>query len=160
MTERQSIKEEQGVHKDWYREAREMTLDQLPDFVRRLTTTYQHDYGTICHAIAAAAVAACWAVERSPTGGITGFQASCVMWEFCRQWMQWGQEPRRLIDYSNLLYPQYEDKFRTISKETWEWAQTEARRLLQEREGVETVRAHWRLIAAGVVPFDLRVEAT
>jgi len=81
------INEKMGVHKEWYVEARGMTLDQLPKFVQRLTKDYQHDCGTICHAIAAAAVGAAWSVERGPQGGITGFQASCIMWEFITHWM-------------------------------------------------------------------------
>ena len=36
------------------------------------------DYGTVCHAIALSAVA------RTAQGGITGFQAGAVMWEFIK----------------------------------------------------------------------------
>ena len=48
------ITEEDGTHKAWMSRAKDMTLADLPEFLRELTEDYQHDYGTICHAIAAA----------------------------------------------------------------------------------------------------------
>ena len=74
----QQITEEMGIHKEWMKRARDMTMADLPEFLRELTEDYDHDYGTICHAIAAAAVAAAWSVERTPQGGITGFQAGAI----------------------------------------------------------------------------------
>lgn len=40
------------------------------------------DKQEITDAVAAAAIGAARAVDSSPTGGITGFQASFIMWEF------------------------------------------------------------------------------
>src|SRR5690349_20327046 len=70
------ITEESGEHKQWYVDAHapEMTLETLPEFLRHLTEDYHHDYGTICHALAAGAIATAYAMDRSPQGGITGFQ--------------------------------------------------------------------------------------
>lgn len=68
-TEKKSITEQDKIHEEWYKEASEMTLENLPEFLRKLTEDYSHDYGTICHAISAAAAAAAWAVEKSPCGG-------------------------------------------------------------------------------------------
>lgn len=153
-----TVTEESGEHKKWYAEAMAMTAERLPEFIRRLTQDYCHDYGTICHAIAAAACAAARAVEHSPSGGITGFQGSAVMWEFCRNWMQWDDTPRRLLDFRNLLYPQYETDFRTISQSIWTWTRAEAERNLSERGGTPEVRAHWQKIADGCVPFGFVVE--
>lgn len=73
------ITEELGLHKEWYEEAKKQTLNTLPAFVSNLVENYSHDYGTICHAITAAALGAANAVEESPEGGITGFQANCIM---------------------------------------------------------------------------------
>lgn len=64
----------------WKEEARHIEVDELDGFVRKLITGYEHDYGTICHAVHAAMMAAFSSVNKSPTGGISGFQASCVGW--------------------------------------------------------------------------------
>lgn len=153
----EKITEEMGVHKQWYEEAHDMTADRLPEFIRKLTEDYQHDYGTICHAVAAAAVAGAWSVERSPCGGITGFQAGAIMWEFMRHWNH-VKGPARLLDYNDLLYPQYENKFRTISDETWQHIKDQARKNLDENgEAHPAVVAHWQSIMSGEVPFGLAI---
>jgi hypothetical protein len=155
---KQLITEESGVHRDWFVEAKSQTLETLPKFLRKLTEEYGHDYGTICHAISAAAVGAAWAVERSPAGGITGFQSGCVMWGFITEWL--GEKgPQRLVNYNNLLYPQYADSFTSISADTWAYVQAQAKEhLSNERSAHENVAAHWRSIDAGVVPFGLTVK--
>jgi hypothetical protein len=158
----EQIKEEMGLQKAWYAEAHDMTLDKLPAFLKKLTEGYGHDYGTICHAIASAAIAAAWAVERSPEGGITGFQAGAIMWQFITHWMsEYEDKPVRLVNYENMLYPQYEDKFsKTISPDTWEWLQAEAKKRLADVSGAHgAVSNHWKSIANGNVPFGYEVKA-
>lgn len=156
------ITEEQNLHKEWYEEAKNQTLETLPVFISNLVKNYSHDYDTICHAIAAAALAAARTVDKSGEGGITGFQAGCVMWSFIQEWTQKSQ-PLRLLDYENLLYPQYEDSFKTIKKDTWEWLQKEAKRKILENESselgaTEKVLAHWQSIVDGKIPFGLSLE--
>lgn len=155
------ITEEEGLQKEWYAEAREMTMEKLPAFLEKLTTQYGHDYGTICHAVASAAIAAAWAVERSPQGGITGFQAGCIMWEFIQHWMtEYKDTPARIIKYEDMLYPQYEDKFTSISKETWEFLQNKAREKLAESpDAHEAVIHQWKMVANGQVPFGYKIAA-
>lgn len=157
----QQIKEEQGVHEDWYKEARKQTLETLPGFLKKLTEDYGHDYGTICHAIAAGAIGAAWAVERCPQGGITGFQASAVMWEFIQKWES-IEGPLRLIRYELMLYPQYEEQFanKTIQKSTWEYLQKIAGEKLDNPDNGNAhgdVKKHWRSILNGQVPFGYEV---
>lgn len=158
-TGRRMITEQSGVHEEWYKEARETrTLGDLLLFLQKLCFAYQHDYGTICHALAAGAVAACWAVNReSPSGGITGFQASAVMWEFIQRWG--GREgPLRLIEYRDMLYPQYEERFeQTISEETWAYLQTEAVKLLADGAAAPEVARHCKSIVGGKVPFGYKI---
>ena len=62
------------------------TPQQLADFVTWLDT-HRQDYGTICHAMAAAAIAGASCMDHMPNadGGITGFQAGAVMWELTLQ---------------------------------------------------------------------------
>lgn len=109
------------IKAEWGEAAHAVTIDTLPEFLTRLTTDYRHDYGTICHAMAIAAVAAASAVDRSPQGGITGYQAGAVMWEFVRAWNHSSNKTGlRMIDYDNLLYPQYKDHYRnTIAPAVW-----------------------------------------
>ena len=40
------IREEDGVQKEWYQRAREMTLDGLGEFLRELSEGYEH--GLLC----------------------------------------------------------------------------------------------------------------
>jgi hypothetical protein len=158
MTEKREITEESGAHKAWYEEARKVTAETLPAFVAHLLNDYHHDYGTICHAVAAAALAGAMAVEHDPAqGGITGFQAGAVMWEFLRVWDRIDC-PARLVKYEDLLYPQYDERFREISASTWKWAQERAASLLAGGGAHPAVRAHWESIVGGTVPFGLRVE--
>lgn len=155
-----TITEEMGIHKEWYREARDMTLDKLPEFLDKLANGYQHDYGTICHAIAAGAVGAAWAVEHGPQGGITGFQAGAIMWEFIQHWNYElkGECGLRLQDMDDLLYPQMEYKFRSISSNVWKAVQKKAAELLAGSNGVDSVREHWQSIVDGKIPFGLTIE--
>lgn len=152
------IIDEKEARIQWQERAKKMTAAELPEFIRELIEDYAHDYGTICVAMGAAAVAAVYAVEHSPTGGITGFQAGAVMWEFISGWMH-EKGPQRLVNFNDLLYPQSEDKFRTITPDTWEWVSGEAARHLAENghQAHPDVKAHWESIVAGKIPFGLEV---
>lgn len=128
-----TITEKDGVHKQWYDQASKQTLETLPAFLKSLETDYQHDYGTVCHAVAASAIAAAWAANN--WAGLSGFQAGAVMWEFIRAWNKTNNKTgMRLMDYDNFLYPQYEKEYRTISKETWQAIQKEAKANIDEAE--------------------------
>jgi hypothetical protein len=123
-----------AIKKEWQEKAKAATIETLPALLSELTEKYQHDYGTICHAVAIAAIAAAWAVDHSPTGGITGFQEGAIMWEFIREWnCSSNKTGLRLVDYDNFLYPQYADKFqKVLGKDTWQAIQKEAQRKIEE----------------------------
>ena len=153
-----AITEEMDVHKDWYKQAKEQTRETLTDFIDHLSNDYEHDYGTICHALTAGAIATAWVINRGPQGGITGFQAGAVMWEFIRNWNH-VEGPLRLVDYKNMLYPQYEDDFqKTMSKDAWEYLQKKAKEGLADTGGTPNVRMHWQSIVDGIVPFGYKIE--
>ena len=116
------------IKKEWLRKARDATVETLPVFLKEITESYQHDYGTICHATAIAAIAAANAVNHSSAGGITGFQAGAVMWGFIKEWNYCGNKTGlRLFDYDDFLYPQYADKFqKVIPKKVWDSIRKEA----------------------------------
>lgn len=153
--------DELALKKEWMAEARGMTLEKLPDFLKKLTE-FDHDYGTICRAIAAGAIGTAHAMNKAPGGGITGFQAGCVMWDLITGWMsEYDGKPVRLVNYENMLYPQYQDKFeKLISIDTWEWLQSEAKKRLESsgEHMHERVLAHLDSIAAGNLPFGYGVK--
>lgn len=159
------ITEEKGVHKQWYDEARDIkTPTQLADFATRLLGDYEHDYGTICHAAAALAIAGASVVEHDPQqGGLTGFQGSAVSWQFLQGWERWNPETFlgvRMLKYDDLLYPQYEFQFCTVPESVWTKVRARAEDLLKTRTDDEVaprVRAHWESIALGHVPFGLEI---
>lgn len=120
--------------------------------------SYNHDYGTIVYGCMAAMKAAFNVVNNSPNGGITGFQAGCLGWECVREFMM-VDGPLRLIDYSNMLYPQYADSFQsTITRECWAKVQEKAgERLKVQPHANPTVVAHWQSIVDGKIPFGMTV---
>jgi len=123
------------IKEQWEKEAKEMTLEALPKFLKRLTEEYRHDYGTICSAMAVGAVATAYAVNKTPQGGITGFQAGAVMWDFISGWLfKDNKIGLTLINYDDLLYPQYEDSCNTISSEIWKNLQKEAKKEIEKAD--------------------------
>lgn len=147
--------------KQLYKEAMKQTTDTIGDFIKHAMCDYQHDYGSVCVAVAACAIAAVYASNKTPQGGITGFQAGFIMFEFARQLCYTGNKcGLRMINYDDMLYPQYENKFRqTISKETFEALQEEARKKIEEYTNAHpAVINHWKSIVDGVVPFGYKIE--
>lgn len=157
------VTEEEHLEKDWFAEANKQTLETLPDFMKHIMNDYVHDYGTVCHAVAACAIAAAWAANKmdGARGGITGFQAGFVMWDFIRQ-LNYSSNKcgMRIIDYDKMLYPQYEDMFqKTISSDTWNSLIKQAEENLKNRQNAHpAVVAHWESIKNGHVPFGYEVK--
>lgn len=157
---KEAITEEMHLEKEWFEQAHKIhTSNELIAFIEKLMTSYVHDYGTACHAIGACALACAW--YGAHVEGITGFQASFVMWDFIRNWMfESNKCGLKLVDYDNFLYPQYSYKYdKVLDKNTWEAIQKEAIRLFKENDDACcAVRQHWKNIADGIVPFGYRVE--
>ncbi len=173
LAEKGCLEEQDGVHPAWYEQARKVVYERadgqegetLQEFMKRVVDGYHHGYGTVCHAIAACALAAAWAANRmeGARGGITGFQSGAVMWEWIQHWQSWEGEPLKLVRYEDMLYPQYAHKFvNVISSETWKWLRERAAARLAENPRSELVhpdvRRHWESIVAGVVPFGYTVK--
>ncbi len=149
--------ETKAIIEEWRQTANKMTMSELPAFLKHLTEDYEQDYGTICHAMSLGSIATMWAINRTDQGGITGFQAGAIMWENIINWMpEYKNKPIKLVDQSNMLYPQYEESFqKIISKDTMVYLQKEAQ-ILMDKEGGhagEQVKAHWQLIIDGEIPF-------
>lgn len=153
----------EGMHleREWFEKARKCTsLEMFNEFYKELFTEINHDYGTVCHAVGALALAA--ANLGASVEGITGFQAGFVMWDFIRQWeFPSNKSGINIIDYDDMLYPQYKSKFdKVISTHTWDSLRKEAERLLYELgcNCCESVRKHWQSIVDGQVPFGYTVS--
>lgn len=127
-------------------------LDGLTDYITSLVDR-PHDYGTCVYAMSLAATAAFNFVASQL--GVTGFQASCADLDIIRR-TRGIKGPFRIVEYDNLLYPQYCDSERFPShrdllnnKDVREHLRTEAARLLAETEHAsERVREHWSEIAS------------
>lgn len=163
------VTEEMRPQDEWFKQAEEQTLETLPEFVNHVMNDYDHDYGTVVHAISACALAAAWAANRAEgaCGGIAGFQAGFVMWDFVRQWNHKNNKTgMRLINYDDLLYPQHANKFdKTLTPSTWEHVQKEAKAKIEEAHDDAhgyavhpDVMAHWQSIADGKLPFGFIVK--
>ena len=157
------INEEMRPEKEWFEQAKKQTLDTLPEFIRHVMNDYAHDYGTVCHAISACALAAAWTANNEPEGGITGFQAGFVMWDFVLQWSYTDNKcGMRIVDYDKLLYPQYGDYYeKTISPATWAAVQEQAKKNLETERGYavhQGVAKHWQSIVDGNVPHGFTVK--
>lgn len=135
------------------------TFDELISFLQRVKDTCNTGYGTAPRAIAQAALATAWYL--SSDFGITGFQASFVMWDFVLDWLYCSNEcGLKMVNYDDMLYPQYAYKFeKTISKDTFEALQKTAKKNLEEHNGAHpAVIAHWKSIVDGNVPFGYVVK--
>ena len=159
MPEGKPITEEMNVHEEWYKQVDKIkTAEDLMAFVNHVLNDYNHDYGTACHAAAACALAGAWLGSRAE--GITGFQASFVMWLFIRHWQKENNKcGLKLVDYDDMLYPQYGYKYeKVISEGVWESLQKEAKQNLETENACPEVVAHWKSIVDGNVPFGYEVK--
>lgn len=136
------------------------TREQLNELLDEVINDKDLDYGTIVYAISGCMLATAKYIDRSEVGGITGFQASFIAWEMVAKFMHESKVAMRLIDYEDMLYPQYENRFaKTISKRTWDILQAEAsKRLLETPNAHPEVIKHWKSIVDGKVPFGYEVK--
>lgn len=152
-------KDDKELIEGWYKQAKEQTIASLGDFVGSMMNQ-QHDYGTVCHAIAASTMAGFYAADHhEEQGGITGAQAGMIGGIIVGKLMM-IDGPFRIVDYEKLLYPQHEKHFTiSLSKSSWEWVQQIAQDAWDESaNGAPSVRAHWDSIIRGEVPFGLTVK--
>lgn len=121
---------------------REELLEYIDSLVER-----GHDYGTAVYAMSMAAVAAFNYVAHRE--GVTGFQASCADLDVIRRLRPY-EHGFMLVDYSKLLYPQYDvlgEVAEALVKARSQLA-VAAAKLLAERENAHPdVVAHWRVLA-------------
>ncbi len=136
------------------------TMEALAGYIEDLVKR-DHDYGTCVYAMSMAATAAFYYVSKQL--GVTGFQASCADMDILRR-TRGLTMGFRILNYENLLYPQYCDEEHFPSWQTL--VKTQAvelkRRALEKIEEASQssfaphpdVLAHWQILA------DLPAEGT
>ena len=158
----ENITEKDHLEKEWYEQAKEQTLETLPTFIKHVMNDYSHDYGTIVKAMNACAQAALRVANKEEQGGITGFQAGAIMWEFILEWNHKNNKTgMKLLDYDNMLYPQYEYLYeKEISKNVFEALQKEAKNVLENDNKYlhPEVKKHMESIVNGIVPFGYSIK--
>ena len=135
------------------------TKKDLDALLEEVVNDKELDYGKIVYAISACMLATARYIDDSEVGGITGFQASFIGWEMVKKFMHESKVGMRLVDYENMLYPQYEDRFqKTISESMWIKIQNQAKTALEKSPDAHPdVIKHWKNIISGIVPFGYRV---
>lgn len=149
------IMNEKEIRELYYQKANSVqTLDDFVEFANYLKAQ-PFDYSACVYAGAAIMKTALKAVNL----GYTGFQAGCIFWELA-EFLVSVKAPAKLMDYSNMLYPQYAYKFeKTISLGAWEHLQKEAKNFLAEKGGAhEDVIKHWQSIVDGNIPFGYLIK--
>lgn len=139
------------------------TFEDLTEFLKYIEENCNYDYGAAPRAMAQASAAVAWYLADK--FGITGFQAGFVMWDFIRDWeFMNNQCGLKIVDYDDMLYPQYAYKFeKIISTKAWYALQKEAAKRIEE-DGTHgynahpNVVAHWQSIVDGKVPFGYAVK--
>lgn len=91
--------------------------------------------------------------------GLSTFQAGFVAWELIGYLMH-IKSPAKIIDFNEMLYPQYEAKFqKTISADVWDYLQNKANEYLDNNTTALTeVIEHWRKIKSGMIPFGYTIS--
>lgn len=136
------------------------TKEQLDELLNEVTNYEELDYGKIIYAISGCMLATANYIDNSEVGGITGFQASFIGWEMVEKFINKSKIGMKLVDYENMLYPQYKEHFqKIISQDAWKSLQKQAEINLKESPNADPkVIKHWNSIVRGKVPFGYKVE--
>ena len=161
---RTSISEskDRAVWEGWFKEAQRCKLEDgsLQKFLDHLKNDYEFDYGTSARATAAAAFATANAFASYI--GLTGFLWSCAAMDILGR-MQFPDNKLgyRVVNYDDLLYPQYQHRFTEIkiSQKGAETLKQEAQKLIDEGGPVHPdVLAWWKGLAEGKLPYWLLIK--
>ena len=80
------------------------SFDDLVNYLEYIKNNCNYDYDVASRSIAQASLAVAWYLAKE--FGITGFQASFVMWDFIKGWSYKDNKcGLKIIDYDNMLYP-------------------------------------------------------
>ena len=137
------------------------SLEDLFELIKEVKENFNYDYGVAPRTIGE--ICARLANYLSNEMGLTGFQAGFVMWTFIESYMYPNNKcGMKILDYDDMLYPQYEDKFKgsIIPKYTWGNIQKQAKEKIEKDSNFASpsVIRHWESISNGNVPFNCIIE--
>jgi hypothetical protein len=152
--------ENRDIIDSWYKRASEVTPETFGELINELLHDYDLDYGAKIHAAAACTIAMFNACDD--IFGFSGFQSSAsIMQVLYKLNYPCNKTGIRVLNYDDMLYPQYEDKFRSISRDTWKLLRKRAGELVDENDKWTTdpsVFHHWSAISLGIVPFGYYIS--
>lgn len=136
------------------------SIESFDDLVQYLTDVKNASigYDTAPELIADAAAAVAW--WFSCEWGITGFQASWAGLHFLLRYLYIDNKAGiRVLDFDKLLYPQYVNQFKDVSRSTWEKIKEMATERLSEDDDYVSnkVLSYWKKIVDGYVPEGLTI---
>lgn len=151
-----------AIDKEIYRRVLEVkTKEQLLEFLDKEIENEELTKDNIDHAIAAFMLAASNVLVQKHGNLIDKDKAGDIMWNFIRHWLpEFAYAPIRMLIYEDLLFPQFERNFKTITKDIQEWVKKQAEHNLKthgDKAAPELVE-HWRKIINGYIPYDLELE--
>jgi hypothetical protein len=124
--------------------------EELIDFIRNLVKYENNDYGTAARSLTLAAEAAFNYIAHM--FDVSGFQAGYAQMDFMIR-MRNIKSRLKVLNYDNLLYPQYLDDFyitpEQCIKENASWLKKQAKEKLKEATEWtnEKVIEHWKYLA-------------
>jgi hypothetical protein len=126
------------------------TEQELTSYIDSLVNR-DHDYGTCVYAMSCAALATFYYVSSKL--GVTEFQASCADLDFLKRSRNM-KNGFCVVDYNNLLYPQYLNDehfptFQTLMENNKEMLKKEAKKKLRGKDKFtsKTVIEHWKMLS-------------
>ena len=143
-----------------YKLAKQQTPETIGMFINDVMSMDDIDYGNVIDCIAACAIAGAAAADNHKNGGITGFQAGYVMWQFIRNYMyEHNKCGLRMIDWDNMLYHQDESSFdKVIPQNVFERLQNQAKEEIQIKWLSEKQKQHLQNIIDGIPPFGYSIK--
>ena len=151
----------EGLNRDnIYELAKQQTPETIGKFITDVMTMDDIDYATVVDCIAACAIAGAAAANNHKNGGITGFQAGYVMWQFIRNYMyEHNKCGLRMIDWDKMLYHQDESSFdKVIPQNVFERLQNQAKEEIQIKWLSEKQKQHLQNIIDDIPPFGYSIE--
>jgi len=154
----ETSKEFKEIEKGWYKEIDTLTSQaKFNNFVKKLTSGYEHDFGTSLRALACIVNA----TIRFYGGGLTNMQASFLMWQIIRTTFNKKDKlGLKMLEYEWLLYPQLLYRFDfVIDDDTHKKLIDLAKEnLVKSPNAVKEVKEHWEKLASGWLPDFVKLE--
>ena len=151
--------DDKDIIESWYKRASEVTLETFGYLINELLHDYNLDYGSKIHA-----AAACTIAMFNVCGDVFGFSyfqsSKSIMQVFYKMNYSFNKTGIRALNYDDMLYPQHQDKFRSIRRDTMNLLKQRADELIAENKSTAAplVLHHWKTISSGIVPFGYYIS--